>query len=535
MQKSFFAAWLPKPLIPLLMLVLLLPLLMLGGLYTPSIPDMVGGLGALSEYFLLATYFATIGTVVAFTLVIRVLMWQPPKTILLFSFGGLLAVHLACASTTSPTLIVALNLLSGMFKIVGMLVLVLPMMRILSPDGDRARFYAMFYPITLSAGQAAGVLTSYLAYTYNWQAVYAWMVPVLLVCLLLCLLCFNYERMLPYTSFRGIDWLGFFQLTAALMLLCYVCAFGKVEDWFASPRIQGASIAGGLLGLWFVRRQLYLANPLVNLRLLRRRNVYLGCLLFLLVGIFLASSSLQSLFTSGILRFDAQTNARLNLWMIPGIVLGSVYCFWWFKRQRGFKGLFLLGFGAYTVAHALLYFLVAPGTGYLDLVLPTVLRGVGMALLFIVGGLFLTDKLDQADMIATSFFMTLTRSLLCVVVFSTLYANWSYRAQVDNTTQLAAHMDALDPQLLARMQPAMRGAAARGLDTQTAGQQALYGLVVPQAILLTVRQLLGYVVWAGAGVLVLVLGLRMRPLNRRRLVAWRRRWRGQPVVSLEGL
>ena len=535
MQKSFFVDWLPKPLIPLLVLGLLLPLLTLGGLYTPSIPDMVGDLGTLSEYFLLANYFATIGTVVGFTLVMRVLMWQPPKYVLLFGFSGLLLVHLGCALTSSPAVIVGLNFLSGVFKIVAMFVLILPLMRIMSPSGDRAQFYALFYPLILSAGQATGVLTSYLVYTYNWQAVYAWMVPVLAVCLLLSLLCFNTERILPYTPFRGIDWLGFFQLAATLMLLCYVCAFGKVEDWFVSPRIQGASIAGGLLGLWFVRRQLYMTNPLVNLRMLRRRNVYLGCLLFLLLGIFLASSSLQTMFTTGILRFDAPTSARLNLWMIPGIVLGSGYCFWWFKRQRGFKGLFLLGFGAYAAAHVLLYFLVAPGTGYNDLVLPTFLRGLGMAFLFIVGGLFLTDMLNQAEMIATSFFMTLTRSLLCVVVFSTLYSNWSYRAQVQNTAQLAAHLDALDPQLQARMQPAMRAAAARGVDAQVAGQQVLYGMVAPQAVLLTVRQMFGYVVWAGGGVLTLVLLLRMRPLNRRRLVAWRRRWRGQPSISLEGI
>lgn len=535
MQKSFFADWLPKPLIPLLVLVLLVPLLALGGLYTPNIADMVGGLGTLSEYFILANYFATIGTLTGFTLVMRVLMWQPPKYVLTFSFSGLLLVHVLCATTDSPALIVLLNYVAGVFKIFGMLVLILPLMRIMSPTGERSRFYSLFYPLILSVGQAAGVLTSYLAYTYNWQAVYVYFVPVLAVCLLLVLLGLNTERIMPYTPFRGIDWLGFGQLTVSLGLLCYVCAFGRLEEWFVSPRIQGASLGAGLLGLWFVRRQLYMTNPLVNLRMLKRRNVWLGSLLFVLVGAFMASTSVQTMLTSGILRFDALTTAGLNLWMIPGILLGSGFCFWWFQGQRGFKGLFLLGFGCYALAHALLYGLVAPGTGYQDLVLPTVLRGAGMALVFIVGGLFLTDKLNQAEMIATSFFMTLSRSLLCIVLFSTLYANWSYRAQVQNVTELASHMDALDPQLLARVQPAARAAALRGLDGQVATQQALYGLVAPQAVLLTVREIFGYVAWAGVGMLVLLVFIRMRPLNRRRLVAWRRRWRGQPSISLEGV
>ena len=535
MGKSFFADWLPQGASPLVLVGLLLPLLSLGGLYTPSIPDMIGGLGTLSEYFILANYFATIGTVAGFTLVIRLLMWLPPKRILVVSFTGLLLVHLACAVTTSPELIVFLNFLSGLFKIAGLLVLVIPLMPIMSPTGDRAQFYALFYPLILSVGQAAGVLTSYLAYTYNWQFVYAYMVPVLLVCLLVVLVCYTSERMMPYMPFTGIDWLSFSQLTVTLMLLCYVCAFGRVEEWFASPRIQAASIACGLLGLWFVRRQLFADTPLVNLRMLKRRNIWLGCLLFLLLGIFLASSSIQSMFTTGILRLDAQTSARLNLWMIPGILLGSGYCFWWFKRQRGFKGLFLLGFGGYVLAHALLYGLIAPGTGYDDLILPTFLRGLGMAVIFIVGGLFLTDKLNQAEMLATLFFMTLSRSLFCVVIFSTVYSNWNYRAQVQNATQLASRMDALDPQLLARVQPAAQAAAARGMDAQPVVQESLYSLVQPQAVLLTVREILGNIVLAGLGILLFILLTRMRPLNRRRLVAWRRRLRGQPALSIEGI
>jgi hypothetical protein len=536
-MPSVFVSWLPKWAQTVVLLALLIPLLALGGLYTPTIADMTSGMGTLGEYFILANYFATIGTVAGFTLVLRILTWQPPKRLLLFVFGALLLIHVISAQTASPEVIVGLNLVSGVLKITGMVVLLLPLMPILSPTGDRSQFYALFYPITLSVGQAAGVLTSYLAYTHNWQFVYLYMIPVLLACLLVTLVCYTDERAMPYVPFTGIDWLSFSQLTGTLMLLCYVCAFGRMEDWFASPRIQGASIACGLLGLWFVRRQLTLEQPLVNMHMLRPRNVWLGCLLFLLLGIFLASSSLQSTLTTGILRFDAPTSARLNLWMIPGILLGSAYCYYWFKykHHRGFKGLFLLGFGAYVAAHALLYFLVAPGTGYDNLILPTVLRGLGMALLFIVGGLFLTDKLGQAEMMATAFFMTFSRSLLCVLVFSTLLTNWSYRAQVKNTTELAAHMDALDPQLLARVQPVGQAAAARGADTPVAQQQALYGMVQPQAILLTVRELLGYVVLAGLGILLFVLLTRMRPLNRRRLVAWRRRWRGQPTLSLEGL
>lgn len=527
MPNSLFRAWLPQWLVLPLLLLLLVPVLTLGGIYTPNVGDMVGGLGTLSEYLTLANYLAIVGTAVGFTVGMRFLMWLPSKYLLLLSLGGQLLVHVLCATTASPVLLVGLSFVSGFCKILAMLVLVLPLMPLISPQGHRPTFYALFYPLLLTVGQASGVLTSYLAYSYGWQAVYMWLIPVLLLCLLLTQLCFTAERQMPYNSLVGIDWLGMAQLAGTLGLFCYVCAFGRVEEWYASPRIQGASIASGVLGLWFVRRQLFRPNPLVNFRMLQRRNVWLGCLLFVVLGIFQASTAVQSVLTSSILHFDSQTSAALSLWMIPGILVGSFFCYWWFQRELSFKVLYLLGFGAFTVAHMLLYFLVAPGTGYHDLVLPTVLRGMGMVLVFIGGGLYLTDKLTQATMLPTAFFMTMARSLLCVVLFSTLYSNWVYRGQVRNTTELANRLDALDPQLLARVQPAMRAASGRGLAPQVAAQQALYGLVQPQAALLTVREIFGYVCWAGLATLLGVALLRLHPLNHRWLVGWRQRWRGQ--------
>jgi DHA2 family multidrug resistance protein len=519
----------------MLYFVLGLPMLSLGGIYTPTVSDLVGGLGTLSEYFSLANYCATIGMIVGSTLLPAFMRWQSVPRLLLITFLVLVLVHVGCVSTTSPLPIVALSLVGGVFKIVGLTVLIPNLMVLLSPTGERMQFYAIFNPIAIGVSQAVSVLSSSLAYYYNWQAVYAGFLPVLLVCLALVLLVVRPVALAPAAPAPRLDWWAVGLLTGTLVLLAYVAAFGRFEDWWASPRIQAASLLALVGALGFTYRCLTQPSPLVQFDILGKGQVLLSCTLFMIMGIFLTASSLLSSVTSGVLLLNGPTNAALNLWMLPGLVLGGGYCYWWFRRERGFKGILLLGFGAFVLSYGLLYLLIAPNTSLPDLYVPTMLRGMGMAILFIAGGVLINDKLSPADTGKVLFFQMLTRSLLGTMVFSTVFATATYRAQVRNTTVLAQSMDALDPQVLARTQAAAQAATAAGNNAVVATQQTLYGLVRPQAALLASRELLGYVVWAGVGTLAFVLLVRIDPLNRRRLVNWRRRLRGQPSLEVEGL
>jgi DHA2 family multidrug resistance protein len=535
MKEPFFKDWVPAWLGNALYFVLLLPMLSLGGIYTPTVSDLVGGLGTLSEYFSLANYCATIGMIVGSTLLPAFMRWQPVPRLLLTTFLVLVLVHVGCISTTSPLPIVALSLVGGVFKIVGMVALIPNLMVLLSPTGERMQFNAIFTPLVVGVSQAVSVLSSSLAYYYNWQAVYAGFLPVLLVCLALVVLVVRSVPAAPAAApSPHLDWWAAGLLTGALGLLAYVAAFGRYEDWWASPRIQGASLLALVGALSFTYRCLTQVSPLVQFDILGKGQVLLSCTLFMIMGLFLTASSLLSSVTSGVLLLNGPTNAILNLWMLPGLVLGGGYCYWWFRRQRGFKGILLLGFSAFVLSYGLLYLLIAPNTSLPDLYVPTMLRGMGMAILFVAGGVLINDKLSPADTGKVLFFQLLTRSLLGTMLFSAVFATATYRAQVRNTTVLAQSMDALDPQVLARTQAAAQAAAA-GNNGVVATQQALYGLVRPQAALLASRELLGYVVWAGVGTLAFVLLVRIDPLDRRRLVNWRRRLRGQPSLEVEGL
>lgn len=296
------------------------------------------------------------------------------------------------------------------------------------------------------------------------------------------------------------DWLGLLLVAGTLLTFCYVGVFGRMENWFNSPRIQFATLLMVGLGSAFGLRTRKSPNPIVKLHLLTRPNVYIGGLVLTSFSVFLAGAANISLLTDNVLGFGVLTTAHLNLWLVPGLVLGSGFSYGWFRQKRGYKGLLLVGLGAFTATYALYYVETTPGTVPTDLYLPTLLRGMGTAVVFIAGGLLLTDYLAESELIDGVVFMLFARSLLGVLLFSTLFTNLADRPQTNRTAQSIRATTAIEQVVPARQSSVLPrrtgGRAARPVRNRP---------VQSPALLTTARQLFGYVVLAGIGVLFVLL------------------------------
>lgn len=525
-MKSPFHSWLPKGLIPVVLLVLLFPTLSMSGVYASNTPDLVGAMGALSEYFAMANYATTIGMVIAYPLLLKVKGRYNSRTILLASYGVTLGLSILCATTVHPEVIVGASLFIGFFKMFAMIELIIPIMMMLSPGGDRGRFYAFFYPLSIGIGQFSSWLTAYLTYEYAWSYAYYFMVLAMLGCLVLVLFAYHDDPLDAPVPVAGIDWFSVFLLTAGLMTLNYVLAFSKYEDWLSSVWIQGGWMATVILLTAFVSRQIGHAHPFLDLSVLRSRNVRVALGLIFLMGAFFATGGIQTALTTTVLRFDNVTSAELSLWMLPGVLAGGGLCFFWFKYKGGFRGLILIGFGAFLAYHLLMYFRFHPGAGDHDLWFPNALKGLGMLVLFVALGLYMANKMTMVGMINSGMLMILFRSFIGPAVFSALYSWGMYAGQVSHTQALAGKMDLLDPLVSARYQAARLPALSLGAEAaHTRGASALLGSVQVQAVLVTGQELFGYVAAGGIAVMLLVLVMPFQPVNKRRLVNLRRRWR----------
>ncbi len=525
-MKSPFNAWLPKPLIPLGLLILLVPTLALSGVYPANIGDMTGGLGTLSEYFMMANNASTIGMFCAYPLMLKIKGYWNSRTILLVSFTANLLLSIVCAQTPYPEIIIGASLAIGFFKMFAMIELIIPIMFMISPGGDRSRFYSFFYPISIGIGQASAYMTATISYEYGWSYVYYVMVMASLVCLVFTLLMYHNDPLENRVPIEQVDGLSLVLLSVSFMLVNYVLCFARYENWSDSLLIQGAGIGFVITLLGFVSRQNYLTHPLLDLSVLKSKNVRLALFLLLVMGIFFASSSLQSAMTSGILRYDAMTSAKLNLWMLPGVLLGGILCFIWFKYEGGFKGIILLGFAAFTLYHVILYVTVSPDMGMHDFHVALLFKGLGMLLLFVGLGLYQANKMTMVGMINSGALMILIRSFLGPALFSAVYAFGLYQGQQQHTVDLAGKMDAWDPQVSARFMAARQSGLSQGTEVaQMMGARALAGSVQMQAVLVTVKEWMGYISMAGLATMAFVSLRSFQPVNKRRLVNLRRRWR----------
>ncbi len=346
-KKGLFNQWVPKLVQLVLILTFVLPLLAINGVYANNLSDMVGQLGVLSEELTMANYAATIGMVTVFPLLMRIKQRFKSRQLLLFTFICLTGLTYICATTENTSILIATNFLIGFVKMIGVSEVILPLMLIISPQGDRAKFYSVFYPATVVLGMSTAYFTTGIAYDHNWLQVYSLTIPILLFCALLTIIfCHNSYGAKPVPIYQ-FDWLSMTIFGIAMMLLNYACSYARMLNWFESLRIRGAFIGFVILIVVFIYRQLILKRSYLPLTVFRKKNVYISLLLFFIMGIFFSTSIIQSTFTSGILKYSSLINAELNIMTAVGAIVGGLLSFFWFKNKLGIKGLVFSGFAVF--------------------------------------------------------------------------------------------------------------------------------------------------------------------------------------------
>ncbi|AZC21975.1 MULTISPECIES: DHA2 family efflux MFS transporter permease subunit [Pseudomonas] len=146
-----------------------------------------------------------------------------------------------------------------------------------------------------------GLVTYYL----DWRWIFFINVlPGLLICIGAALL-IDVDRPEP-SLLRRIDWLHFTAMALALGCFEYVLEEGPRKDWFGDTGIVIAAwVALVSFGL-FIERSLYSSNPVVSLRPFRDRTFAIACLLNLVIGFGLYSSTyLVPVFLGRVRGFDS--------------------------------------------------------------------------------------------------------------------------------------------------------------------------------------------------------------------------------------
>ncbi|MBB4805157.1 hypothetical protein HNP38_000429 [Chryseobacterium defluvii] len=481
-NKGLFHDWVPKPIQLLLIVLLLIVVMPLGGVYTGNISFMAGGTGALSEDFILANYATTIGMGAAMPLVLRIKLRfkvRDKLTVLFILLGFLSFVN---ATTLQPAVIVATSLFIGFFKMIVAIELFLPLMMIM---GNRGVFYGVFYTFVLTLNQVSNYYAVEVSILYNWHQFF---IIISLICFAMAMVCraFMHDKYFALkVPLYYIDWLSIILFVSTFIFSAYVFSFGKQQDWLNSGKIINAGIGAFINFALLSVRQMTLKRPYLSFKIFKKSNVLHGLFMLFWLGMFLGTTSIQNTFAIGVLGYDQLTNAKLNVLMLPGIILAGIVAVFWFKKEQPLKMYIFSGFSAMVGYAVVMYFSMVLEFSYEGWYLPMFLKGYGMCSLFISVWFYTLDKLEIDDMLAAIGLVLVWRTFLAVGIFSALYSWFLYHFQVAGVGDLAAYMDGM---------------------TITPQNVAVYMKTIQlNAMIIAGKKLFGYVILAGFGVLIYIL------------------------------
>jgi DHA2 family multidrug resistance protein len=268
-----------------------------------------------------------------------------------------------------------------------------------------------------------------------------------------------------------IDYQGITMLAISVFAIQYVLEHGQREDWFESRQIIALTALGVGSGIALIWRELTTDHPAIDFRVFKHRQVWVGTLLGIVMGVGLyAMSFTLPVFMQGDLRMTAE---QTGIVLLPGALATAVSMAIVGRLTDKFDSRLLVTGGALIfAAAAYMLSLITSQSGAGDFFWPLILRGIGLGMMFVplttltLSGLSSHELSQGAGLY--NFFRQLGGSF-GIAVIATLVTRY--------TTQfreiLGEHVTTNSPLALQRIAMLTRGMMAKGADQWTAHQQAL--------------------------------------------------------------
>jgi DHA2 family multidrug resistance protein len=159
----------------------------------------------------------------------------------------------------------------------------------LLPKAKQPIGLAMFAISATFAPAIGPTIGGYLTENWGWQ--YIFYVNVVPGAIMIAMLFFSLEaKPMKLGLLREGDWAGIATMAIGLAALQTVLEEGNKDDWFGSPFIVRLAVVAAVALTLFVVIELTASKPLLNLRILLRRNFGFGVLANFLLGVALYGS-----------------------------------------------------------------------------------------------------------------------------------------------------------------------------------------------------------------------------------------------------
>ncbi len=227
-------------------------------------------------------------------------------------------------------------------------------------------------------------LGGYIVDNFSWPFIFYINIPIGIIATILTIMFVRSPKYSQKLTLRQVDFIGITLLAVAVGSLQFVLEHGQQDDWFNDNRILILSIMAVAGFFFFVWREIVAEHPIVNLRVLKDNNLAIGVLMSFILGFGLYGSTfIIPIYLQSILGWTA-TDAGMLLvpssittaFMMP--LIGNLL-------QKGVAPKFLVagGFLIFFIYSLWSHNILTADTGSEHFLMPLVVRGVGMGLLFV--------------------------------------------------------------------------------------------------------------------------------------------------------
>lgn len=513
-----FYNWVPKPVGILILLLFFIPILTTSGVYTVNSTEMLSGLGILSEHIQFVGFLTSIGMAAFCPFFYDLMCIRREKLMCVTGFAALCVLSWICAETDSIFLLGVCSVVMGFLRMVLMMVNLFTLIkyafgmeatRNITPgndpeeekgwdrlDAEKSVSQPLIYWFFMILGQVGTSLTAWLAYEYEWQYVYYFMIGSLLLSILVLLLTMPWHlygnRRIPVRFSKFGSVVVFCIMCASVV---YILVYGKVYDWYDDPSIQLATVIAIVFTTLFVYMEKTHSSPYFLLDVFRLRSIRMGVLLFLLLMIVNSSAMFVNVFAGVGMKIDNWQNASLANWSMAGYTIGCIIALALVKKGVHLKYVFALGFVLIGCAALFMYFEVQTEGLYERMKYPVIIRSVGMMFLYSLTAVHANQRMPYKYLSTWICIMLTVRMSIGPGIGSALYTNVLQHRQQYYITSLARNRDLLNPEIAASYVQTVRGMQYQGKSETEARQMASLstkGNVQVQATLSALKEMAGW-------------------------------------------
>jgi DHA2 family multidrug resistance protein len=336
---------------------------------------------------------------------------------------------------------------------------------------EKQNIAGALFGIGVFVGPTIGpTLGGYITEYYSWPWIFFINIPIGILVTFICFVLLREPATPPAP--RRIDWLGILLLAVGVSALQIVLERGETDDWFETSYIiwlTAIAIAGIILFIWW---ELHTNDPVVNLRVLKSKNLTIAAILTFISGIGMFSSVfLTPVFAQRLLQFSP---LQTGLLLLPGACLAIVGLIISARlMQRGVPPVILIGSG-------MLFFILfnwqmssltfdASAT---DISTSLIWRGIGLAILTVPLTTLAVSSLAPADIGQGAALNNMMRQLggsFGIAMVNTYLVN----RNAVHRTDLVTHLNIDNPQVTARLSGYTRYFLSKGATPPDAHHKAL--------------------------------------------------------------